>query len=141
MCIESLFLQDRFFEIVYKYLLQSNNGISLSFVFLSTHSTHYHYRLVSEAAVVTPTVELNALAMKLGETTEYVNLDLNRLPYNYMYNSPMPVYYPPYRVPPPPPFYHHPYGHLIVTNYFSLSLSLKVFCSLDPVSRNLLATV
>ncbi|XP_067932832.1 double-stranded RNA-binding protein Staufen homolog 2-like isoform X2 [Watersipora subatra] len=52
-----------------------------------------------QVATVTPTVELNALAMKLGEHPEYINIEPPRvpqLPPNYLYHVPDCFYrYPP----------------------------------------------
>lgn len=58
---------------------------------------------VAETAVVTPTVELNALAMKMGERPEYINTEARfvpHLPNNVLYR-PMPDYFfpHPYRMP------------------------------------------
>lgn len=52
--------------------------------------------IIVETGVVTPTVQLNALAMKLGEHAEYVNIDpppVPHIPQHYYYQPMSPDYH------------------------------------------------
>ena len=78
------------------------------------HFVHFF----AEPPVVTPTVELNALAMKLGERPEYANLDTHMPPRPFFY-PPMTDFYYRFRMPPPPMYPGNPY----VSIQFQLSIA------------------